>query len=200
MNLPCPLLLVSALLSAGSPRFDQLRDSAEPLGGLGAFLEKYVGECTGAVGPQCRASSSAFRSGARSKRFYMLVGEEATNVLSAGPFDAAQGEFTVQVTPFFSSGPYALTHGAPKKTDADGNPLLPFLRVRAKAPEDWSAARVQRLIAGREFRVEVIFTPEDIWTLPRKHGGKMYGVKTRFQALQITHVRTGQVVALWEAR
>jgi len=191
---------VPALLGAGGSRFEQLKDSAEPVGGLGAFLERYIGECAGAVGPQCRSSAAGFRTRARSKKFYMLLGEESASSLSIGSFDSAQGQFTLQVIPFFSSGPYALTHGAPKKTDADGNPLLPLLLVRAKAGEDWSADRVQRLIASRAFRVEVIFTPEDVWTLARKRGGKIHGVKTRFQALQVTHARTGEVLALWETR
>lgn len=168
------------------------------MGGLGGFLERYIGECAGAVGPQCRSNAAGFRSKARSKKFYMLVGEESANALSIGSFDSAQGEFTLQVIPFFSSGPYALTHGAPKTTDVDGNPLLPLLLVRAKAAEDWSAERVQRLIASRAFRVEVIFTPQEVWTLARKRGGKIHGVKTRFQALQVTNARTGEVVAFWE--
>lgn len=193
-------LLFPALLATGGSRFDQLHESAEPLGGLSSFLERYVGECNGAVGPQCRSAASALRSNARKKKFYMRVGEESANVLSTGPFDARSGEFTLQVTPFFSSGPYALTHGAPRTTDADGNPLLPLILVRGRAPEDWSAAQFQRLISSRELRVEVIFSPQDVWTLPRKRGGKIRGVKSRFEALQITHARTGEVVGHWEAR
>jgi hypothetical protein len=188
------------LLGVDATRFERLKDSAEPVGGLSGFLEKYIGECPAAARSQCRSSASAFRGRARSKRFYMLVREESASSLSIGSFDSAKGEFTLQVTPFFSSGPYALSHGAPKRTDAGGNPQLPFLVLRAKAPEDWNAARLQRLIASRELRLEVIFTPEDVWTLARKRGGKIYGVKTRFQALQVTSGRTGEVLALWEAR
>src|SRR5262249_50984764 len=166
------LILVPALLGAGGSRFEQLKDSAEPVGGLGTFLERYIGECAGAVGPQCRSNATGFRSRARSRTFYMLVGEETANSLSVGSFDSAQSELTLQLVPFFASGPYALTHGAPKTVDADGNPLLPLLLVRAKAGEEWSPDRVQRMISSRGFRLEVIFTPEDVWTLARKRGGK----------------------------
>jgi len=130
----------------------------------------------------------------------MLVGEETANSLSVGSFDSGKSELTLQLVPFFASGPYALTHGAPKTVDADGNPLLPLLLVRAKAGEEWSPDRVQRMISSRGFRLEVIFTPEDVWTLARKRGGKVHGVKSRFQALQVTNARTGEVLAFWEAR
>jgi hypothetical protein len=101
------------------------------------------------------------------------------------------------LTPFFAAGPYALTHGAPKQTDAVGNPLLPLLTLRGKATGDLDALRLQRLIAGRELRVEVVFTPQDVWTLPRKRGEKIRGVKSRIDALQVTNGRTGEVIGSW---
>jgi hypothetical protein len=191
------LWTVLPLLAASDSRFAQLRGAAEPLPGLSAFLEKYVGDCPAGSPPQCRSNAREFRSRANGKRFFMLVAEESSGILSAGRFDAGRGEYELQLTPFFASGPYALTHGAPKQMDAAGNPLLPLLIMRHKAPTDWDASRLQRLIAGRELRVEVVFTPQDVWTLVRKRGSVIHGVRSRIDALQVTNGRTGEVIGSW---
>jgi len=196
---PSLTLLWTALpLLAGSDlRFQQLRGTAEPLIGLGGFLERYVGDCPAGGVPQCRSNALTFRSKANGKRFFILVAEESSGLLSAGRFDAGRGEYELQLTPFFAAGPYALTHGAPKQMDSAGNPLLPLLIMRHKAPPDWDASRLQRLIAGRELKVEVVFTPQDVWTLARKRGSVIRGVKSRIDALQVTNGRTGELIGSW---
>ena len=201
------LLLLAALLPTvaladADPKFAALREAAEPVGGLGQFLDKYIGECasSGGVDGSCRQNASAFRQKMRGKKFYMIVTEESAGMLSAGDFDVRGGEYTINVTPFFGAGGYALTHGAPKRTDANGNPLLPFLTVRGETKEGWSAMRFQRLFSSRELRVQVVFTPQDVWTLPKKGGGKIYGVRAKIDALLVTIGRTGESAGLWVAR
>jgi hypothetical protein len=127
----------------------------------------------------------------------MLLGDESARILSAGRFDAGRREYELQLTPFFAAGRFALTHGAPKQTDTAGNPLLPLLTMRRKAPPEWDASRLQRLIAGRELRVEVVFTPQDVWMLPRKRGDRIRGIKSRINALQVTNGRTGEIIGSW---
>jgi hypothetical protein len=196
--LPALALSLSVpLIAGGAARFAALRGSAEPVGSLGAFLDRYVAECPRGSLPQCRSNGIAFRTRSTGKRFVLALNEEAAGLLSVGRFDSTRKEYELLLTPFFAAGPYALTHGAPRHTDAGGNPLLPQIAMRQKAPEDWDSYRVQRLIAGRELRVEVIFTPEEVWTLPRKRGEAMRGVKSRIEALQVINGRTGDVLAAW---
>ncbi len=192
-----PLWIALPVLAASDSQFAQLRTAAEPLVGLAAFLEKYVGDCPTGSAPQCRPNASAFRSKSNGKRFFMLVTDESSGMLSAGRFDGSRGEYELHLTPFFAAGPYALTHGAPRQMDAAGNPLLPLLIMRHKAPKDWDASRLQRLITGRELRVEVVFTPQDVWTLTQKRGNKIRGVKSRIDAVQVTNGRTGEVIGSW---
>jgi hypothetical protein len=159
-------------------------------------LEKYIGQCP-ASAPQCRNNAKAFRAQANGRRFYMLVTEEAAKMLSTDGRELTPGgPYTLQVTPFFAAGNYALTHGAPRQTDADGNPRMPFLLVRGKAPDEWTADQLQRVVNRRELQVEVIFTPQSVWTLPRR-SGRIYGVQARIEGLQITNGRTGDVVGVW---
>jgi hypothetical protein len=186
-----------ALYGAADSKFLQLRPSAEPLGSLGAFLEKYIGECP-QTAPQCRNHATAFRSQANGRRFYMLVTEESAKMLSTDSRELARGgQYTLQVTPFFSAGPYALTHGAPSQTDANGNPVMPLLLIHRKAPDDWTTDQLQRIVNRRELRVEVIFTPQGVWTLPRRSGGRIHGVRAKIEGLQVTNARTGEVVGVW---
>ena len=46
-------------------------------------------------------------------------------------------------------------------------------------------------------RLQVVFTPQGLWELPKKGGGKVHGVKVRFDAILVTVGRTGDQVALW---
>ncbi|HEX4803454.1 MAG TPA: DUF6066 family protein [Myxococcaceae bacterium] len=189
--------LAAALVARSDGRFTVLRSSAEPLGGLSAFLEKYIGACGPGSAPQCESAASSFRSHANAKRFFFAAGDEAASLLSAGRFDEATGEWDLKLTPFFAAGPYALTQGTPRETDAAGNPLIPLIVLRGKAPEGFSASRLQRLISARELRIELVFTPQAVWTLPSKRGGRIRGVRSRIDGLQVLSVRTGEVLASW---
>jgi hypothetical protein len=184
-------------LAASDSKFAALRSAADPLGNLAAFLQRYIGDCDSGSGPRCHSQAISFRETSNGRRFVMLLGDESARILSAGRFDAGRREYELQLTPFFAAGRFALTHGAPKQTDTAGNPLLPLLTMRRKAPPEWDASRLQRLIAGRELRVEVVFTPQDVWMLPRKRGDRIRGIKSRINALQVTNGRTGEIIGSW---
>jgi hypothetical protein len=182
-------------------RFTQLREGAEAVGGLGAFLERYVGECEDpAMAAQCADTAKAFRKLHDGKRHYLLVGEDSAGMLAPGAFDADSGELTVNVTPFFPASRYALSQGAPKRTDAKGNPLMGLLRADGQAPEGWMAGTFQRLFQMRGVRAQVVFTPTGVWSLPKKGGGKSYGVSARIEGVLVTVARTGEPLALWLAK
>jgi len=195
-------LLLSMVAGAEDAKFAKLKDSAEPVGGLGVFLDKFVGECNASdVGAaDCKQAVREYRQKMRGKRLYMIVTEDNANMIQAGRTDFENGEFTAQLTPFFPSSGYALTHGAPSRTDANGNPVMPLMQIKGKIPADWNESRFNRLFAGREVRLHVVFTPQDVWSLPKRGGGKMSGVKARLEAVMITAGRTGEELAVWTPR
>ncbi len=197
MSLLLCLWIAAPIGAAADAKFVQLRSAAEPLGSLSAFLERYVGACGPGSPPQCKSNANAFRSRSNGRRYFLVAGDESSGVLSAGRFDEARREYELRLTPFFAAGPYALTHGAPRQTDAAGNPLMPLISMRRKAPQEWDAARLPRMISARELRIELVFTPQDSWTLPRKKSGPIQGVKSRIDAVQVVSGRTGEVIASW---
>jgi hypothetical protein len=77
---------------------------------------------------------------------------------------------------------------------------MSFLRAEGEALEGWNSSRFQRLFSMRELRLQVVFTPQDVWSLPKKGGGKMQGVRARIEGILVSVGRTGQQAALWLAR
>ena len=194
------LLLPAVAMADVNAKFAKLRDSAEALGGLGQFIDSYVGDCVSdAMGSECKANAAAFRQKSTGKKFYMIVTEESVSMLSMGAYNPA-GEFTLNVTPFFAAAGSAVTQGAPSRTDAAGNPVMPFITVRGKVPDGGNAQSVARQISMRVLRLQVVFTPLGLWTLPKKGGGKTTGVKAKIEGILVTVGRTGEEFALWLAK
>lgn len=195
------LLLPALALADVDPRFARLRDQAEPLGSLSTFLDKYIGDCAGVfISPTCRADAEAFRKKYEGKKLYMIVGEDAATMLNPGPYQPGSGNYVIEVTPYFPGGSYALTQGVPKQTDAAGNPLVPLLRVTGTTPEGWAAVDFLRLFSTHQIRAQIVFTPQEVWSFPRKRGtGKVSGVAARMEAILLTHARTGEPLGMWFA-
>ncbi|MBS1149873.1 MAG: hypothetical protein H6Q89_1571 [Myxococcaceae bacterium] len=180
-------------------KFARLRDTAEALSSLGAFLDKYVGDC-GPIsegGGDCSKIAEGFRRGANGKKFYMILTEDSTAVLSMGAFNPQGGEVTFNLTPFFPGSNSAITHGAPSKTDANGNPVLPFITFKGVLPDTWNVQMMARQVSSRQMRLQVVFSPQGMWELPKKGGGKIRGVRAKLEAVLVTVGRTGEQVALW---
>lgn len=198
--LPLLITLFSGLaLADADQRFVKLRDQAEAMGAMSAFIEKYVGDCASKMlgGSECERNAEVFRQGATGKKFYMIVTEETSAVLQMGEVKVKNGEFVLNLTPFFAASGSAITHGQPSKTDADGNPVLPFIRIESQLPENWNPAMMARQVQGQALRLQIVFTPQGVWTLPKKGGGTMKGVKAKFEAVLVTVGRTGDQVGLW---
>ncbi|MCI0572540.1 MAG: DUF6066 family protein [Myxococcaceae bacterium] len=194
------LLLPTLAVADDASRFEQLRAGSEPLGGLGPFLEKFVGDCEDAgTRAECAASAGSFRERMAGKRLFMLVTEDAADMMAPGAYDASSGELTVLVTPIFGARGMALTHGVPRRMDADGNPVLQRLNVEGGTSEGWTPSRFQRLFSQRELRLEVVFTPEDTWQL-RGRAGRVKGVRAKVLGMRVVHARSGDTVATWFAR
>ena len=169
------------------------------MGGLRVFLDQYIGECAEPIpGGGCEQRAQSFRKAAQGKRFYLQISEELATMLGPGNFDAAASRHSISVTPFFSAGGYALSQGAPKKTDAQGNPILPLIFAEGDTPAEWSEGRFQRLFGSRELRIEVVVIPQGLWALPKRGGGKILGVKAKLEGIRITG-RGGVPVGFWFA-
>lgn len=191
-------ILPSLALADADPRFAKLRDQAEAMGAISAFVEKYVGDCASKMlgGGECEKNAEVFRQGATGKKFYMIITEETSTVLSMGEIKM-QGQFVLNLTPFFAASGMALTHGAPSRTDADGNPVMPFIRIDSNLPDGWNPAMMARQVAGQALRLQIVFTPQAVWSLPKKGGGTMKGVKAKFEAIVVSVGRTGEQVGIW---
>ncbi len=194
-------LLPALALADADPKFVKLRDQAEPLGSVTAFVEKYVGDCASRMlgGADCERNAEIFRQGATGKKFYMIVTEGTSSVLSMGEVKM-QGSFILNLTPFFPASNMALTHGAPTKTDGDGNPIMPFIRVEGTLPDAWNVAMMARQVQAQALRVQIVFTPTGVWTLPKKGGKPLKGVKAKFEAVLVTVGRTGETIGMWTGK
>jgi len=197
---PVMLLALVPALALAEGRFDELRKGAQPFdGGLGEFLEVYLGDCGQASNTaNCRNRSREFQGQAKGKRFYTLVREDEAGMVGMSESTRTGGDFTVEVTPFFPGAEHALTNAVPKKTDAKGNPILPVLMFAGKLPGIETVEDMERLFRNRGVRLELLFRPEQPWALPKKGGGQLTGVKAKLDAIQVTS-RTGAVLATWIA-
>jgi Family of unknown function (DUF6066) len=196
------ILMVASLSAFGQsePKMIKLRDQAESVASIGAFVDKYLGDC-GILGTgECEKNAEAFRRAASGKKFYMIVNEGSANVLQMGEFTDRKGSFILNLTPFFPGSNSALTHGAPSRTDADGNAVVPFIRVESVLPDGWNPAMMSRQVSAQTLRIQLIFTPQDIWTLPKKGGGKLRGIKSKFEAVMVSVGRTGEKIGSWYAK
>lgn len=182
-------------------RFEALKATAETVdGGLAAFLEQYTGDCGDASNtPQCRQKAEAYRKSVAGKRFYALLREDAAGMVAFAPAGPAGGNYTVLVTPFFPGGAHAFTNQTPKKTDPHGNPVFPNLALPGLLPEGETEDSVERLFHRRGVRVEILFTPEALWSLPRKGEKPLTGCRGRLDALLVT-TTSGAVLARYEPR
>ncbi|MFT3707968.1 MAG: DUF6066 family protein [Archangium sp.] len=198
-SLMVAVAMIPALaLADADPKFVKLRDQAEAMGAISAFVEKYVGDCASKMlgGGECEKNAEVFRQGATGKKFYMIITEETSTVLSMGEVKLG-GNFVLNLTPFFAASGMAITHGAPTRTDENGNPVMPFIRIDSQLPDAWNPAMMARQVGAQALRLQIVFTPQGTWSLPKKGGGTMKGVKAKFEAVLVTVGRTGEQVGLW---
>jgi hypothetical protein len=56
---------------------------------------------------------------------------------------------------------------------------------------------MNRQVGARALRLQLIFTPEGVWSLPKKGGGQLRGIKTKFEGVIVQVGRTGEVIGTW---
>lgn len=190
------LLVFSQTVFAADGEFAPIKASAEAIEGLGGFLDKYVGDC--GTDADCKRNVETFRNSSNRKKFYFMVSEDQVNSLQMG--SSSGSGFTLNLTPIFPASNSAVTAGAPSKTDSAGNPVLPFMVLKGTPSDQSTPDDVARMVKMKTLRVNVVFTPMGLWTLPKKGGGKTVGVKARIEGIEVISGRTGEVVATYVAR
>ena len=112
-------IALAPAIALAEGRFDELRRDAQPFdGGLGDFLELYLGDCgTASNTANCKNRAREFQTQAKGKRFYALVREDEAGMVGMSESTRSGGDFTIEVTPFFPGSEHALTNAVPKKTD-----------------------------------------------------------------------------------
>ncbi len=190
-------LIVPATSRSEAPRaFVNLRDKAQPLESLAAFLGRYVGACSDLLEKvECENKAKKARAELTNKLFYVILDESSSRMLKAGAYNPNTREFTFELTPFFESAGLGLTDGAPKGQDANGNPRIQIVPVVAKLPYEAMPMDYERLIRTQNLKVHLIFKPLGLWSMQGK-GGKLEGVRSKFLAVRLTNARSGEDVAL----
>ena len=61
-------------------------------------------------------------------------------------------------------------------------------------------AMMARQVQAQALRMQIVFTPMGVWTLPKKGGGQLRGVKAKFEAVLVTVGRTGDTIGMWTSK
>jgi hypothetical protein len=200
VGITCAAALLCTLEARGEAptAFAKLRDRAQPVESLSAFVDRFVGNCPDMLErATCRANAKKARREMTGKLYYVILDDAASRMLRAGPYNPATRQFQIDLTPFFDAGGLALTDGAPKGQDEAGRPRIPLMPLLASLPPDWMPMDMERLLRTQNVRIHLVFKPLDLWSLPSKDGKeRIEGVKTKFLAVRLTDARTGDDLAL----
>jgi len=191
------LALITAARAEAPSAFTRLRDQAQSVESLSAFLARYVGSCTDLEEKAaCEANARRTRNEITGRLYYVVLDESAARMLKAGAYDPRTREFTIEMTPFFEASGFALTEGAPKGQDGQGHPRIQIEPIFATLPADWLPMDMERLLRTQSLKIHIVFRPLGLWSLPDKGGGKLEGVRAKFLAVRLISARTGEDVAL----
>ncbi|HSN89771.1 MAG TPA: DUF6066 family protein [Anaeromyxobacteraceae bacterium] len=192
-----PALAMLALLAAspalGDGRFEALRERAERLDSLEAFLSRYVGACNDPYERRtCLENVAAARRALAGKTFAVRV-NDATSLVRV---ELRGDGFLLLVTPFVDGGGLALTHGQPRSQDAAGHPLISFIPIRGSLPPGTMEMDFQSPFRSGMVEMEIVFRPEGTWKMKRKgEAGYFEGVAARFLGVRLIDARTGGEIA-----
>jgi len=204
LGLVVALSLVPSLAFAeASPGFAQLRDRAQPVESLASFLSKFMGDCgTDVIGRrECMKKVDAFRKESIGKSYYLILDDDAQQLVQPRGFSPQTHEMEFALTPFFESAGLSLTHGQPTKLDAQGRPVIPLIRMVSKLNDGIMPMDVDRVFRTGNVRMQVIFKPLGVWKLPKRgKKGFVEGVKAQLLGVRLSEARSGGDVATWLAR
>lgn len=197
------LLLPGAAQAAPPAAFAQLRDRAQPLASLSTFLSSFIGDCgfDPMGGNACKQKVEAFRKKALGKTYQVILDDNAQQLVQPRGFSPSTHEMEFALTPYFEAAGFALTHGQPRKLNAQGSPVIPLIRMRSILADAVTPMMVDRVFRTGDVRMQIVFKPLGIWKLPRKdkRGAFVEGVKAQVLGVQLTEARTGNTIAYWVA-
>lgn len=183
----------------GSRAFVQLRDKAQPLESLGEFLTKFVGDC--GSDKDCQQKVAAYRTDAVKKSFYVILDDGAQELVKPGGFNPQTNEMLFDLTPFFESSGFALTHGQPESFSGANcqGASIPLIPMKATLPPNVMPMDVDRVFRTGGVRMQIIFKPMQVWKKPRKDQKNAFceGVKAQVQAVRLTEAKTGGEIVSW---
>jgi hypothetical protein len=186
--------------SAAQARFADIKAKAEPQLSLGEFVERFFGTCPAdksKAAKDCEKKVEATRATFIGKPYFSAFEDSLSGIFRVQSVDVTSGEFEALLTPFFAAGDSAITQGAPKSIDRDGNPMFNMIVLHGTMPEAWTASSLRRAIESGGIRIEVVFTPLGVWKAQRKGGPEIHGIKSRIDGVSITIRRTGEHLATW---
>ena len=192
-------VILPRLAWAEAPKaFANLRDAAQPVESLTAFLSRFVGTCTDIEErAACLTNARKARNELVGKSFYVILDRDSTRMFKGGSFNPANREYTIEMTPFFEAGGLGLTNGEPKGQDSEGRPRIQIEPILMTLPVDVLPMDMERLLRTQNVKVHLVFKPLGLWSLPAKSGGpKMDGVNAKFLAVRLTNARDGEDLAL----
>ena len=188
------LALLPASALASDARFEELRSRANRLDSLDQFLERYIGSCKDELTrPECEHNVREARRGLDGRLYAASIAERTLEIVKP---QRTQRGYRFIVTPFIDGGGLALTHGAPRRQDAEGHPLIDFLFIDGSLPAGMDEMELESALRSGRVELEVLFRPEGTWKLKRKGEPGFYeGVKAKFLGLRLTESRTGAEIA-----
>ena len=188
------LSLIAGLpVSARQASYDDVARGAERIEALEAFLTSYVGHCTDVYERQkCQANVAQIRKQASGHVFTVRVPDAAGLVRP----ERRSAGYLILLTPFVDGGGLALTHGEPRRQDAQGRPLIDLLPIPGLVPPGMMDMEFESPFRTGAIELEIVFRPEKVWRLARRgEGGSYEGVAARFLAVRILDARTGNALA-----
>ncbi|HTP28720.1 MAG TPA: DUF6066 family protein [Anaeromyxobacteraceae bacterium] len=187
-------LILPSLVRASDDRFQSLRDGAHRLDNLSSFLERYLGSCKDEqTRSECERELRSLRRNLDREIYLTSIAEQTLEIVRP---ERVHGGYRFVVTPFIDGGGIALTHGAPRRQDAAGRPLIDFVVLDGKLPPGMDEMALESALRTGRLELEIVFRPEGIWRLKRKGQPGFYeGVKSRFLGLRLLDSRSGAQIA-----
>lgn len=187
-------MLSALLFIAAAASGDDLMKKATPLKSLDDFLDSYIGECNKGDPEQmkeCQESSKKFRAAAKGKTFLVDVPSKVVSRLT--PVQSKSTDVLIyEFTPFFDGGGFGMSFEKPKAQG--GAPVVRRQNLKIPAPKnpDDESAILEAIKVDR-VGVQLVFTPGEMWKIPKKGGGAWIGLQVKPILLRLTDQRSSEM-------
>jgi hypothetical protein len=193
-----PIALALATLAAfpahATTGFEAVRERAVALESLAGFLERYVGSCRDALTrADCERNVREARRALARRTYTARVAEQTLDLVKV---ERTGSGWRFLVTPFVDGGGLGLSHGQPRRQDAQGRALVPYIVLESASAGGLDEMAVESALRTGRIELEIVFAPERTWSLKRRNEpGLLEGVSARFLALRLVETRSGAEIA-----